>query len=109
MDEGDFLFRYSALDQLCFYILVYMEAFSLWGRQVAEQELGQFFRRRIPPDPQHTVYAGVGLAHGVIRQKAVEHPLVQGQLAPVAGDAQHIILGGLDAARPHRLRPIRQG
>ena len=54
-------------------------------------------------------YAGISLAPGIIRQEAVEHSLVKGQFTPVAGYAQHIVLGRLHISCAYRFRPICQG
>ena len=60
---------------------------------VAEHQLGQLVGLAIPPDLHDVVHALIDLGARLIRQQLVDDPLVQPQLAPVAGDLEHIVLG----------------
>ena len=52
---------------------------------VAEHQLGQLVSLAVPPNLHDIVYALVDLGARLIRQQLVDDPLVQPQLAPVAG------------------------
>ena len=45
---------------------------------------------------------------GIVRQQRVDQPLVQTQLAPVAGDFEHVVLLGIDVSGVHRRGAFRQ-
>ena len=44
----------------------------------------------------------------LVRQKRVQKPLVEGKLAPVVGDAQHVVDMRLHVTLAYFVRPLRQ-
>lgn len=72
--------------------------FCLWGRNVAEHQLGQLVSFAIPPDLHDVVHTLIDLCAGFVRQQLVDDPLVQSQLAAIRGNLEHIILGRINAA-----------
>ena len=57
----------------------------LGRRDIAEHQLGQLVGLAILPDLHDVVHALVDLGAGFVRQQLVDDPLVQSQLAAIAG------------------------
>ena len=75
---------------------------------VAEHQLGQLVSLAIPPDLHDIVHALIDLGARLIRQQLVDDPLVQPQLAPVAGDLEHIVLGRVHRAAVYQGSAFRE-
>ena len=100
MDELDLAFWHTGGDQLFANIIVDIEvAIVLWCREVAEQKLGQLLVFALLPDFQHVLHTDVQLAVGVVRQHGVHQANIQADLAPIVGDAEHIVHGRIHDTR----------
>ena len=68
-------------------MIVYVECptLALGGGYVREDKRRELAFPALAPDAVNVLHAGVDLAVGIIRQQRVDQPLVQAQLAPVAG------------------------
>ena len=124
MNERDLAGRHAVPDQLVPYIGIHAErcrlyrshavrhAFdlllSLWRGQVAEYKLCPFGGCKFLPEPEHLLYRGIDLAARLIRQKRIDEPLVQRQLAAIVCNFQHIVLAGVYIPVPHRLGAFAQ-
>lgn len=78
------------------------------GGEVAEYHLCGTLVRCALPYIKHIPNTGVDFAGVAVREQGVEEPLVQGQLAPVVGDKQHIVLGAVHHPIADLLRPLPQ-
>lgn len=78
------------------------------GGQVAEHKLGPLGVGAVPPHLEDVLDGGVHLAVGVVGQQLIGEALVQGQLAPVRRDFEHIVLVGLHLLLVDRLGPLPQ-
>ena len=76
---------------------------------IAEYELGQLIRLPIPPDLHDIVHTLIDLGSRLIRQQRVDDPLVQPQLAAIAGNLEHIVLPGVNAPAVYLGRPLGEG
>ena len=95
MDEGNFCFGDSALDQLCFHVIVDIENARLGRRQIAENKLRTALRHGLLPYLKNFAHTDIDLAVRIVGQVGVDQALIQRQLASVVGDFQHIVLIGL--------------
>ena len=75
---------------------------------VAEHQLGQLVGLAVPPNLHDIVHALIDLGARLIRQQLVDDPLVQPQLAPVAGDLEHIVLGRVHRAAVYQGSAFRE-
>ena len=99
VDELNLVFRHTGGNQLLANVIVHVKVAVVFRRrEVAEQKLGQLLVFAFLPDLQHVLNAYVQLAVGVIRQHGVHQANVQANLAPIVGDAEHIVLGGIHSA-----------
>src|SRR5271166_2728930 len=99
-DGGDLLARDAAGGE--FFDDVVVDAVTPGRRvyaQVAEDHLRTARRCRALPDGGDAVGQGVDLRAGEIGGVAREQPGVEGQLAPVGGDGQGVVLAGIDFLR----------
>ena len=109
VDIGDFFGWYAPGDQLIPQVIIDVEiAVPLGGGQVAKGHLRGPPGRGALPDGEDIVGAGVDLSGIAVREQGVEEPLVQGQLAPVVGNEQHIVLGAVHHSVADLLRPLSQ-
>ena len=95
MDEGNFCFGDSALDQLCFHVIVDIENARLGRGQIAENKLRTALRHGLLPYLKNFAHTDIDLAVRIIGQVGVDQALIQRQFASVVGDFQHIVLIGL--------------
>ena len=95
MDEGNFCFGDSALDQLCFHVIVDIENARLGRRQIAENKLRTALRHGLLPYLKNFAHTDIDLAVRIIGQVGVDQALIQRQFASVVGDFKHIVLIGL--------------
>ena len=95
MDEGNFCFGDSALDQLCFHVIVDIENARFGRRQIAENKLRTALRHGLLPYLKNFAHTDIDLAVRIIGQVGVDQALIQRQLASIVGDFQHIVLIGL--------------
>ena len=95
MDEGNFCFGDSALDQLCFHVIVDIENASLGRGQIAENKLRTALGHGLLPYLINFAHTDIDLAVRIIGQVGVDQALIQRQFASVVGDLQHIVLIGL--------------
>ena len=72
---------------------------GLWGRQVAENELGQLVRLPILPNAEYIFHAHIDFTARIVGKKRVNQPLVKAQLAPITGNLQHIVDFGVYLSR----------
>ena len=91
MYEGDFLFWNPFLHEQPLQLRVHVEPLARRGGQVAEDQLRRSLRGRLLPYPEHLVRAGAHLALGMVGELRVEEPLVEGDLAPVVRDLEHVV------------------
>lgn len=84
------------------------EGAALGGGNVAKHKLGQLFRFAALPVIHDIVHAAVDLRACFVRQIGVYHTLVKAQLAPVAGDFQHIIYGGVNISAMYLAGALRE-
>ena len=109
VNKGDFLRRYALGHQLLLHIVVDIEgAISLWGRQVAEYKLRPLDFLRVLPNLQHIPDTGIDLTFRIVRQRRIRQPLIQGQLAAIRGDFEHIVLARLHLPVAYRFGPFPQ-
>ena len=136
VDKGNFLCRNPSFHQIGSHVVIELcaagvklgvvcflgvggPALSLGGGHVAEDDLrakqvNHFFSLRVKnlfPGAflilsQHILTAAVNLAAGLIGQCRVNHALGVGNLSPVAGDFQHVVLAGVYIF--HVVRPLFQ-
>ena len=78
------------------------------GGEVAEYHLRGTLVRCALPYIKHIPNTSVDFAGVAVREQGVKEPLVQGQLAPVVGDKQHIVLGTVHHPVADLLRPLPQ-
>ena len=76
---------------------------------IAEYELGQLIRLPVPPDLHDIVHALIDFGSRLIRQQRIDDPLVQPQLAAIAGNLEHIVLPGVNAPAVYLGRPLGEG
>ena len=99
MDKLDLIFRYTNGNQLFANILVHIKVAVIFRcGEVTEQKLCQLLVFAIFPDFQHVLHTDVQLAVGIVRQHGVHQANVQANLAPIVGDAEHIVHGRIDDA-----------
>ncbi len=79
---------------------------GLGRRDVAKDQLCQLVGLAVPPDLHDIVHTLVDFGARLIRQQLVDDPLVQTQLAPVAGDLEHIVLGRVHRTAVYLGRPL---
>ena len=65
---------------------------------IAEHQLGQLVSLAVPPDLHDVCDTLVDLGARFVRQRLIDNALVQPQLAAIAGDLEHIVLGGVHRA-----------
>ena len=75
---------------------------------VAEYQLGQLVGLAVPPDLHDVCNTLVDLGAGFVRQRLIDNALVQTQLAAIAGDLEHIILGGVHSAAVYQRGALGQ-
>ena len=75
---------------------------------VAENDLRQLFGLAIPPELQDIFDTSVDLRSRFVRQQRVDQPLIQPQLASIAGDFEHIIFVGVNRTAMHLGGPFGQ-
>ena len=84
VNEGNFVFRDAAFNQLGFHIIVYIEfTVCFRSRGVAEDNLCQPVIGGFIPDIKDFLYAGINLAVRVIRQQRIHQTLIQSDFASV--------------------------
>ena len=99
MDKGHLTFRHACGQQLCFDVIINIELPIVFRRrEVAEQKLGQLLVFALLPDLQHVLHTDVQLAVGVVWQHGIHQTNIQANLAPIVGDAEHIVHGGIHGA-----------
>ena len=99
VDKLDLVFRHTGGNQLLANVIVDVEVTVIfWGGEVAEQKLCQLLIFALLPDFQHVLHADVQLAVGVVRQHGVHQTNIQTNLAPIVGDAEHIVHGRIHDA-----------
>ena len=104
VDERHLALGHAARHELAAQIVVHVEGpVALRGGEVAEHELGEPFLGAVAPYAQHVLAASVHLAALEVGQRGVGEALVEGYLAAVVGDEEHVVLLGGHTARPHRL------
>ena len=109
MDERDLILRDTLLHELLFQIVIYVERAVFGGRgQIAEYKLGRTLFFGLFPDFVDVPGADSHLAVWVVGSQRVDKTHIQGQLAPVIGNAQHIVHMGVNASIPDFFRPFRQ-
>ena len=118
MDEGNLLGRHTVSDELFPNVVIDVEGVLLRGiirkkgfasilrssrctralgcGNIAEDELGQLILLTGFPDAQDVADAGVDLAGRIIRQQRIDETLIEAELAPVAGDLEHVVHRGID-------------
>ena len=134
MDKGDLFGRHSLGNELLSNVLIHRKGrFRLWQRHrvlqcvqrwvvqrlrclfgrpglgrrdVAKDQLCQLVGLAVPPDLHDIVHTLVDFGARLIRQQLVDDPLVQTQLAPVAGDLEHIVLGRVHRTAVYLGRPL---
>ena len=98
MDKGDLFSGNAHANQLIFNVIVDIKFPVIMGRGlVAENQLRSQNRGTLLPDLKDVLHTG-DLAVGIVREQRVHQPLVQGQLASVSRDGQHIVLVGFHRA-----------
>lgn len=109
VNKGDFLRRYALGHQLLLHIVVDVEGtIPLWGRQVTEYKLRPLDFLRVPPNLQHIPDTGIDLTFRIVRQRRIRQPLIQGQLAAIRGNFEHIVLARLHLPVAYRFGPLPQ-
>ena len=110
MHKGDFFSRNPTGNQLIPQIVVNAECPVVFRcGKVAEHKLRQSFLFGILPYPIDIARADVNFASLEIWKHGVKQSLIQRQLAPVVGDEQHIVYGGVNRAAPYRVGTISKG
>ena len=69
---------------------------ALGRGNIAEDELGQPILLPGFPDAQDVADTGVDLAGRIIQQQRIDEPLIEAELAPIAGDLEHVVHRGID-------------
>ena len=87
MNEGNFRCGHAHAGQLGADVIVYVECsvLALRSGYVRENKLRELAFPALAPDAVNVLHAGVDLAVGIIRQQRIDDPLVQPQLAAIAG------------------------
>ena len=118
MDEGNLLGRYAVGDELFPNVVIDIEGIflrrfirnegfasalrssrctrALGRRNIAEDELCQPVFLPGFPDAQDVADTGVDLAGRIVRQQRIDETLIEAELAPVAGDLEHVVHRGID-------------
>ena len=109
MDKGNFILRDTLIHELLFQIVIYVERAVFGGRgQVAEHKLGGTLFFGLFPDFVDVPGADGHLAVWVVGSQRIDKTHIQGQLAPIVGNAQHIVHMGVNTSAPDFFRPFRQ-
>ena len=109
VDEGNLAFGDALLQELLLQIVVDVKTTVVVRRgEIAEDKLGRTLFLGPLPDLVDVLRAGGNLAVVVIRQPGVHEALVQGELASVVGDQQHVVLVGGDHLVPYLLGTLRE-
>ena len=96
VDVGNLVGGDAPGKQQVFERVIGIEPAVVLGRgQVAKHHLRGAVHRRALPDGIDVLGAGVYLAGLAGREHRIHHALVQRQLAPIVGDAQHVVHSGV--------------
>ena len=99
-------------DDSGYFLLCALEVFDDEGNFKCKSDmftkLCSFGGCKFLPEPEHLLHRGIDLAALLIRQKRIDEPLVQRQLAAIICNFQHIVLAGVYVSVPHRLGALAQ-
>jgi len=99
VNKLDLVFWNPSGNQLFANVIVDVEVTVIFrGGEVAEQKLCQLLIFALIPDLQHVPHTDVQLAVGVVGQHGVHQAHIQANLAPIVGDTEHIVHGGIHDA-----------
>ena len=110
MDERNLPGRHTTGHELAAQVIINRElpGCSLRRGDVAEHKLRQLLRFAFTPDAQDIFSAAVDFAAGVIGEHGIDDSLVETQLAPIAGDFEHIVDMGVHLAAVDFACPLGQ-
>ena len=80
----------------------------MWGTQVTEHDLGTPLVCGFLPNLIDIFGTGCCFAVFIVRQHGIHEPLIQRQLSPIAGNIEHVVLGGVHHLVPYPVCPVRK-